>query len=197
MSAATPATWAEPPACTLGDLERMLTATPAMVWAELQGMSDALRRWRPAPGEWCALGIVGHLIETDLRAFTNRIVLVRAEPGALFEGWDPDTIEATRHDDVKTAEALLDEFAKVRAVGVSVVRELTPADLRLAGRHPDVGALTIANLLAEWVAHDRAHLEQIGRIVRVGMLPGMGHAVAFGHMQEAVAWRDDRFRTSG
>ena len=197
MSATTAATWPEPPGCTLGDLERMLTATPAMVWAELQGMSDALRRWRPAPGEWCALEVVGHLIETDLRAFTNRIVLVKSEPGARFDPWDPDAIEAARHDEVKSAETLLDEFAKVRAVGVGVVREMTPDDLRLAGRHPDVGELTIANLLAEWVAHDRAHLEQIGRIVRVGMLPGMGRAVEFGHVQEAVAWRDERFRTSG
>ncbi|HEU0114637.1 MAG TPA: DinB family protein, partial [Thermomicrobiales bacterium] len=145
MSAATAATWPEPPGCTLGDLERMLTATPAMVWAELQGMPDALRRWRPAPDEWRALEIVGHLIEADLRAFTNRIVLLKSEPGAAFEPWDPGAIEAARHDDAKSAESLLDEFAKVRAVGVSVVRELTPADLRLAGRHPDVGELTVAN----------------------------------------------------
>jgi DinB superfamily len=190
-------TWPEPPGSTLGDLERMLTATPAMVWAELQGMSDALRRWRPAPGEWCALEVVGHLTETDLRAFINRIVLVRSEPGAAFELWDPDAVEAARRDDVKTAEDVLDEFARVRAVGVGVVRELTPDDLRLAGRHPIVGELTVANLLAEWVAHDRAHLEQIGRIVRAAMLPGMGNAVEFGHVQEVVAGRDDRFRTSG
>ncbi len=189
--------WPEPPGCTLGDLERMLTATPAIVWAELQGMPDALRRWRPAPGEWCALEVVGHLIEADLRAFTNRIVLLRSEPGAIFDRWDPDAVESARHDDARTAEALLDEFARVRAVGVGVVRELTTADLRLAGTHPDVGELTIANLLAEWVAHDRAHLEQIGRIVRAGMLPGLGAASAFGHVQEVIAWRDERFRTSG
>ncbi len=191
------AAWPELPGCTLGDLERMLTATPAMVWAELQGMSDALRRWRPAPREWCALEVVGHLTETDLRAFINRIVLVRSEPGAAFELWDPDAVEAALRDDEKTAEDVLDEFARVRAVGVGVVRELTPDDLRLAGPHPIVGELTVANLLAEWVAHDRAHLEQIGRIVRAAMLPGMGNAVDFGHVREVVAWRDERFRTSG
>jgi hypothetical protein len=185
------------PGCTLADIGRMLTATPAMVWAELQGMPDALRRWRPRPGEWCALEVLGHLTEADMRAFLNRVVLLREEPGAVFERWDPDAVAAARRDHERDAQALLDEFAKVRALGVSVVRELGPADLRLAGVHPDVGELTVANLLAEWVAHDRAHLAQIGSIVRAAMLPGMGNAAAFGHAEEAAAWWRGTNRSSG
>lgn len=176
------------PGCSLADIERMLTATPAMVWAELQGMSDPLRRWRPGPREWCALDVLGHLTEADMRAFLNRIILLREEPGARFQGWDPDAVAAARRDHEKDAQALLDEFAKVRALGVSVVRELQPADLALTGVHPDVGELSVANLLAEWVAHDRAHLAQIGSIVRAAMLPGMGNAAAFGHVEESAAW---------
>jgi hypothetical protein len=185
------------PGCTLADIERMLTATPAMVWAELQGMPDALRRWRPAPGEWCALEVLGHLTEADLRAFLNRVVLLREAPGTVFERWDPDAVAAARRDHAQDAQALLDEFAKVRALGVSVVRELQPGDLALAGVHPDVGELTVANLLAEWVAHDRAHLAQVGFIVRTAMLSGMGRAGEFGHAEEAAAWQRGANRSSG
>ncbi len=185
------------PGCTLADIERMLTATPAMVWAELQGMPDALRRWRPAPGEWCALDVLGHLTEADMRAFLNRVILLREAPGSVFERWDPDAVAAARGDCDKDAQALLDEFAKVRALGVSVVRELATTDLAVAGVHPDVGEVTIANLLAEWVAHDRAHLAQIGSIVRAAMLAGMGNAAAFGHAEEAASWQRSRNRSSG
>lgn len=185
------------PGCSLADIERMLTATPAMVWAELQGMPDALRRWRPAPHEWCALEVLGHLTEADMRAFLNRVILLREEPGSVFEPWDPDAVAAARRDHERDAQALLDEFAKVRALGVSVIRELRPEDLALAGVHPDVGELTVANLLAEWVAHDRAHLAQIGSIVRAAMLPGMGNAGAFGHVEETAAWLRGMNRSSG
>ena len=61
-------------------------------------------------------------------------------------------------------------------------------DLTLVGRHPDVGALTVSNLLAEWVAHDRAHLAQLGQITRAAMLPGMGNARRFGHAEETRVW---------
>ncbi len=186
-----------PPGCTLADIERMLTATPAMVWAELQGMPDALRRWRPAPGEWCALEVLGHLAETDMRAFLNRVILIREAPGSVFERWDPDAVAAARHDHEKDAQSLLDEFARVRALGVSVIRELQPRDLALAGVHPDVGDVTVANLLAEWVAHDRAHLAQVGSIVRAAMLAGMGNAASFGHATEAAAWQRGVNRSSG
>jgi len=184
------------PACSLADLERMLTATPAMVWGEIQGMPEALQRWRPGPRAWCALEVVGHLTEADLRAFLGRIILLREGPGVAFEPWDPDLVAAGRRDDGKSAEQVVEEFAKVRALGVGVVRELSAADLALSGRHPDVGALTVGNLLAEWVAHDRAHLAQLGQITRASMLPGMGRAVRFGHAEETLAWWEGLNRSS-
>lgn len=174
----------------------MLTATPALIWGELQGMPDGLRRWHPAAGEWCALEVVGHLTEADMRAFLNRIVLLRGEPGALFEPWNPDEIAASRGDCGKDAQTMVDEFAKVRAVGVGVLRELSADELTLAGRHPDVGDLSIANLIAEWVAHDRAHLAQLGQITRAAMLAGMGNALAFGHVEETLDWLAEKNRNS-
>lgn len=180
-----PATF-QVPACSLTNLERLLTATPALVWGEVQGMPLALQAWRPAAAAWSALEIIGHLIEADMRAFLNRIILLRGEPGAVFEPWDPDQIAAARGDVAKDAQTLVDEFARVRRVGVGVVHELTPADLAIVGQHPEVGGLSIANLLAEWVAHDRAHLAQLGQITRLAMLPAMGRAVRFGHAAEML-----------
>src|SRR5262249_44247320 len=58
---------------------------------------------------------------------------------------------------------LLDTFAALRAANVARLEErrLGPADLDRAGRHPALGAVTMRQLLATWVAHDLGHIAQI------------------------------------
>jgi len=40
---------------------------------------------------------------------------------------------------------------------------LTDADLDRRGRHPELGVVTLRQLLATWVAHDLDHVAQIAR----------------------------------
>jgi hypothetical protein len=40
---------------------------------------------------------------------------------------------------------------------------LTGADLSLTGRHPELGEVTLGQLLATWVVHDLDHVGQIAR----------------------------------
>ena len=42
---------------------------------------------------------------------------------------------------------------------------LTEADLARPGLHPELGAVTLSQLLATWAAHDLTHLHQISRIM--------------------------------
>ena len=39
--------------------------------------------------------------------------------------------------------------------------DLTPEKLALRGIHPDLGEVTLENLLATWVVHDLTHIRQI------------------------------------
>ena len=43
--------------------------------------------------------------------------------------------------------------------------ELQPHDLDRRGTHPDLGVVTLRQLLATWVAHDLDHLMQIARVI--------------------------------
>jgi DinB superfamily len=47
------------------------------------------------------------------------------------------------------------------------------------GRHPEVGRLSVADLLAEWVHHDRNHQRQILANVQAYVWPHMGNARRF------------------
>ena len=42
---------------------------------------------------------------------------------------------------------------------------LTDADLDRRGRHPELGTVTLRQLLATWVAHDLDHVAQISRVL--------------------------------
>ena len=67
----------------------------------------------------------------------------------------------------KTLAALLDEFAMERRRNLNqlAAMQLTDADLDRRGRHPELGMVTLRQLLATWVAHDLDHLMQIARVL--------------------------------
>ncbi len=62
---------------------------------------------------------------------------------------------------------LLDRFAELRRANLATVRgwQLTDAQLALAGRHPELGAVTLQQLLATWAVHDLNHIAQIARVM--------------------------------
>jgi hypothetical protein len=67
----------------------------------------------------------------------------------------------------KTIEELLDEFAELRKRSLKTLRELSVSEtqLDLPGLHPDLGAVTLSNLLATWVVHDLGHIAQVVRVM--------------------------------
>jgi hypothetical protein len=43
--------------------------------------------------------------------------------------------------------------------------QLTDAQLALEAEHPELGTVTLRQLLATWVAHDLGHIAQIARVM--------------------------------
>ncbi|HEX7140291.1 MAG TPA: hypothetical protein VF219_20745, partial [Vicinamibacterales bacterium] len=42
---------------------------------------------------------------------------------------------------------------------------LRSADFERHGRHPELGSVTLGQLLATWAAHDLSHIHQISRVM--------------------------------
>jgi uncharacterized damage-inducible protein DinB len=80
----------------------------------------------------------------------------------------------------KSLGDLLSMFERLRAESLKELEQmnLTPEMLRKRGRHPELGLVTLNQLLSTWVVHDLGH---VGQIVRV-MAKQYGEAVG--------AWRD-------
>ena len=62
---------------------------------------------------------------------------------------------------------LLDEFARAREANLRDLASLMLDDAALdrPGLHPSLGAVTLRQLLAAWVAHDLDHVTQIARVM--------------------------------
>jgi hypothetical protein len=157
----------------------ILRAMARSIRVELSALPEAALRWHPGPGEWCVLEALGHLIEAEERGFSGRVRSILAEDEPAFATWDPPAVARERRDCERNPMELLAEFEARRAASVELVSSLAETDLARAGRHPEVGRLRIADLLHEWVHHDRNHVRQMLANVQAYVWPHMGNAQRF------------------
>ena len=157
----------------------LLRAAAAALRTELSALPDTVLRHHPGPGAWCAKEVLGHLIEAERRGFAGRIRQILAERDPALSAWDQDAVARERRDCERPLAPLLDEFLVLREYSAALVCALGPSALARGGQHPTVGALTVADLIQEWVHHDRNHLRQILENVRAYVWPFMGNAQRF------------------
>lgn len=144
----------------------VLAQTPATLNALLRDLPEEWVYANEGPSTWSAFDVVGHLVhgeQTDWLVRT-RLILEHGDSRA-FEKFDR---EAQFRDSVgKSMPQLLDEFANLRAVNLIALRalDIKPEQLALRGRHPALGTVTLAELLATWPVHDMTHVHQIARIL--------------------------------
>ena len=115
---------------------------------------------------WSPYDVLGHLIHGELTDWVPRARIILEHGDARpFEKFDRFAqLTASRG---KTLAELLDEFARLRAENLRELEALgiTAADLDRPGLHPELGAVTLRQLLATWVAHDQDHVVQIARVL--------------------------------
>jgi hypothetical protein len=155
-----------------------MQVSTAAAAGEVRALAE-LARVAPAPGEWCANQVLGHLVEADRRGFVGRIRTVVREDRPRFEAWDQPAVAAARRDDERDPESVVVEFLAERTEGIRFVAALDPASILRLGVHPRVGELSVAELLHEWVHHDREHLAQLLAASRSFAWAAMGNARRF------------------
>jgi hypothetical protein len=144
----------------------ILSRTPSTLDAQLRGLPDG---WVNAHegGQTCSpFDVVGHLIHGEQTDWIPRARMILEEgESRAFEKFDRFAqFDASRN---RTLPSLLDEFAALRRENLRQLAalHLTDADLDRRGRHPELGVVTMRQLLATWVAHDLDHLMQISRVL--------------------------------
>ena len=163
----------------------LLGTTSTTLAAHFAAWPAALLSWQPEPEQWSALEVVGHLIEAEERGFAGRIRTLLAEERPRFNTWDPAAVARARRDAERDPAVLLAEFTDRRAESVALVETLSAGDLGRGGDHPEVGFLTVQDLLNEWIHHDANHLQQIMANIQDYAWPHMGNARRFSAPESA------------
>jgi hypothetical protein len=150
----------------LGQTMALLARTPATLNALLRDLPEEWAQRDEGGKTWTAFGVVGHLIHgerTDWIPRARRIMeFGEARAFDPFDRWAQE-----RESQGKSLGQLLDEFARLRSRNLQELRamNLRPEDFERKGQHPELGVVTMSQLLATWAIHDLTHLHQISRII--------------------------------
>ena len=144
----------------------ILERTPAVLDAMLRGLPDGWIAAHEGGETWSPFDVIGHLIEGERTDWLGRIrIILEHGDSRAFDSFD--RLAQFAESERATLAARLDEFASLRRESLDALERmrLTDADLDREGRHPELGAVTMRNLLATWVAHDLDHVSQIARVI--------------------------------
>lgn len=150
----------------LADGIAVLERTPATFRALLAGLPDACTATNEGPATFSPYDNVGHLIHGERTDWIPRARIILAQgANRRFEPFD--RFAQVRESQGKSLTELLDEFARLRVENLATLRDwnLSERQLALTGEHPELGTVTLRQLLATWVAHDLGHVAQTARVM--------------------------------
>ena len=153
----------------------ILRATPATLRALLADLSDPWIRCDEGPNTWNPFDVLGHLIHGERTDWIPRlrIMLERGE-SRTFTPFD--RFAQFQDSRGKTLAELLDTFEALRDENLRTLEamNLQPEQMDLSGTHPELGRVTLRQLLATWAVHDLDHIAQIARVMAKGYTDQVG-----------------------
>ena len=143
---------------------RLLSEMPAVLKAAIVNASaDELRR-KPAPGAFSLVEHACHLRDLEREGYTLRLKRMLGEEHPSLAGFQGDAIAIERDYLAQDAAAAEVDFAIARGVLLARAETLTPAEMSrtadFMGRR-----ITVCDLLAMMVEHDRGHREEIAALL--------------------------------
>jgi len=157
----------------------VLQRTPGVLRACLQGVSDCWTHTNYGEQKFSPFDVVGHLLEADQVNWMTRVRwILEHGTSAPFPAFDRYAMYASSAG--KSLDELLDQFASLRANNLQALQDLrlTSEQLQQTGLHPDLGPVTLEQLLAAWVVHDLGHLHQVVK------------CMAFQYRNDVGPWRE-------
>lgn len=148
------------------DAVEVLKRTPSTLAAMLRGLPEPWIMSNEGGESWSPFDILGHLIHGERTDWMARLKIILGD--GKSRAFDPfDRFAQLRESEGKTLADLLAELAELRRANLEELQALaiTPAQLDLEGRHPELGTVTLRQLLATWTVHDLGHIRQIARVM--------------------------------
>lgn len=140
----------------------ILSNTPKALKSLLENLSDEWTLESNDKDSWNAFDVIGHLIHGEQTDWIPRAKIILAQGNDVsFEPFDRFAQFEISKD--RTLNELLDQFDVLRKNNIKILSELNLSEeqLKLIGVHPELGEVTLEQLLSTWVVHDLTHIRQI------------------------------------
>lgn len=144
----------------------ILERTPTLLEVYLTDLSEPWLKNNEGKDTWSPFDILGHLIEGEKTDWMIRTNLI------LSDLKDKTFVPFDRFAQMETSppislKELLIEFRFLREANIIELKALgiQTKDLVKTGTHPDLGIVTLEELLSTWVTHDLGHIGQISRVM--------------------------------
>jgi uncharacterized damage-inducible protein DinB len=154
----------------LEDVQAVLSATPERWQRMVSTLPIDLLTRPPVAGEWSALNCLQHLVDAERQVFPVRCQAFLT--GRDFVDFDPNQQHGDA--DAQTPGQLVAAFARQREESLVLLKQLKDEDLGRTAQHPQLGTVTLAELLHTWAAHDLMHTVQAERALMQPFMLGCG-----------------------
>jgi hypothetical protein len=163
----------------LDDAVAILERTPGSLRAILDGLPEMWVRATEGDGTWSPYDVIGHLIHGERTDWIPRARHILAGETRAFDPFDR-TAQFTESQG-KSLGDLLATFADLRRENIATLvgMKLTDDDLGRMGLHPELGVVTLGQLLATWVVHDLDHVAQVARTMAKAYTKATGPWTAY------------------
>lgn len=145
---------------------QVLSRTPATLRALLTGLGEEWVHADEGPETFTPRDVLGHLIYGEETDWIPRLRIILDEGERRpFTPFDRFGFRAQYRR--APIDELLRRFAELREANLRVLEalDLRPSQLDLRGTHPELGTVTVSQLIATWLAHDLTHVAQIVRVM--------------------------------
>lgn len=144
----------------------ILAKTPSVLRSMLFDLSPEWTNANEGQDTFTPFDILGHLIHGEKTDWMERTTIILNQQGdRKFHPFD----RFAMHEESKgkTVQDLLDTFQKLREKNLEELRrmDIQTGQFELRGLHPNLGEVTLSQLLSTWVVHDLGHIGQIVRVM--------------------------------
>lgn len=144
----------------IDDALQVLRKTPDTLRELLDAVDhDTLSRRRKAD-EWSARELLIHLVDTEF-AYGFRFRYIMAEKDPVMTPYDQDSWVSCFKYGIQDATQLIRGFTPLRRVNLELLQTVDRKLFDKPAKHPELGVITVGQMIPHLAAHDVNHLQQI------------------------------------
>jgi len=139
----------------------LLEKTPAILEMLLRDVPAETLAWKPAAERWSITEVLAHLLAIE-QLYGDRAKRIVVDQNPMLAKYVAPNEAEIR----KSARQYLEDFVALRQAHYFFWHGIPSSACSRTGIHPEMGAITLLQLLNELANHDLGHLRQIAELYR-------------------------------